>query len=199
MAWTAETLLALIGKHSPDECITEARLSELAKYNAKQTENACRRLLKHGFIVRTGQGCHQLTQAGKDALAAGKQLHGGPLKGHTGHKVKPNATRQKIWNVLRKGEKVTVDDVVMLITEDGESNPRNNVSVYLRTLAKVGYIIKMPVREKALNLTSNGAIRWLLVNDTGPKAPTLEKNCTRVYDHNTETSIPVPKDGEGDK
>lgn len=194
MAWTAETLLTTIGKHGLAECITEARLSELTGLDKRQVDNACHKLRRHGFITRVGAGCHRLTDAGKEAITHTTQLRSGPKGPETGHRRRSPGMRQRIWNALRTGKKMTIDDIILLVADGDEADPRSNVGKYVRGLAKAGYVIAMPVREAPLSLTSNGAIRWWLVTDTGPAAPVLRVSRQCIYDPNLEKDIAMVRE-----
>lgn len=198
MPWTTETLLKAIGDAAPRECVTEERLVELTGYTAKQVENACQNLRRHGFITRTGKGCHKLTDAGRAALAEGAKLRSGP-KGPQkyGQRRRDPGLRQRVWNCLRLGRKLTVDDIAMRVVEGGERSPRNNIGKYVNALARAGYVRVMARREAPLNPTSNGCLRVLLVLDTGPLAPVHRASRGTVYDPNIEREVAlvVPLNG----
>lgn len=195
MIWTAETVLTTIGQQAGAECITEQRLVELTKLTPKQVENACQRLLRHEFIARSGQGCHRLLPAGIQAIEQGQALHSGP-KGpqESGQRQRNPGMRQRIWNALRSGKKLTIDDVIMRVAEGDEQDPRSNVGHYIRALAQAGYVLEMPIREKPMNLTSNGAKRWLLISDTGPLAPTVRVSRKTIYDPNLEREVAMARE-----
>lgn len=194
MVWTAETLLTAIGQHGLAECITEARLVELSGYGEKQVENACQRLRRHGFVARTVEGCYSLTDAGKEAIAKAIKLRSGPKGKESGHRRRNAGMRQRIWNVLRTDKKLTVDDIVLLVSDGNEADPRGNVGKYVRCLSRAGYVIAMPVREAPLNPTSNGAIRWWLITDTGTQAPVVRQTRNTVYDPNLEEEIAMARE-----
>lgn len=188
--WTTETLLKTIDRHGLAECVDEARLAQLTGYSDKQVENACQNLRRHGFIERTGAGCHRLTTAGSEALAAGYGLRSGPRGPQKkGHRRLARGLRQRVWNCLRTGKKLTIDDVVLRVIDGHERDPRSNIGKYLAGLKLAGYV--MPVRREApLTPTSNGARRWVLVNDSGPLAPVVRVGRQAVYDPNTEQETP---------
>ena len=191
MPWTTSKLLAAIGDASPKECITEERMAELTGLTARQVENACDRLRRHGFISRTGKGCHKLTEAGLQAYADGAKLHSGPNGKHTGVRRCARGLRQRAWNALRLGQKFTIDDILMRACEGDERDAYSNVRKYIRALADGGYVRAMPQREQPLNAMSNGCFRWLLINDTGPVAPIWRVARKSLYDPNTETVVSI--------
>lgn len=197
MPWTTETLLKAIGTSAPRDCITEARLVELTGYTAKQVENACNNLRRHGFVARTGKGCHRLTDAGRAALAEGAALRSGPKGPETGRRSRDPGLRQRAWNCLRLGRKLTYDDIAMRVVEGPERNARDNIRKYVGALAKAGYVQVMERREAALNPTSNGCLRFILVSDTGPLAPIVRVSRNTLYDPNLEREIALARQADG--
>lgn len=190
MAWTAEQLLTAVGQASPRECITEARMAEITGLTPRQIEPAVLRLRKHGFMTKTGQGCHKLTAAGRAAIAAGRKIRSGPNGPEYGHRRLKAGLRQRVWNALRSGKKLTIDDILMRVAEGGERDPRCNVRKYLTALARAGYVRQMPLREAGLNPTSNGCVRWWLVQNTGTVAPVARMSRAALWDPNVEMQIP---------
>ncbi|MDD5176794.1 MAG: hypothetical protein PHQ05_10270 [Sterolibacterium sp.] len=193
MPWTTETLLKAIGAAAPDQCFTEACMVAATGLTAKQIENAANNLRKHGFIQRSNKGCHTLTAAGRKALEEGAKLRGGPKGPQPVRKV-ARGLRQRAWNALRTCKKLTVDDIVMRVVDGGERDAYGNIRQYVRALSLAGYVRAMPVREPALNLTSNGCKRWLLINDTGPEAPVWRAAHKTLYDPNLELEIPLDQE-----
>lgn len=184
MAWIAEQLLTAIAQAARYDCITEARMVQITGLGAKQVEDATLRLRKHGLITRTGPGCHKLTAAGRAACLAGARVRSGPRGQETGHRTRDAGLRQRAWNALRMGKKMTIDDIIMRAAAGGERDPRANLGKYLRALARAGYVCQMPVREAALNASSNGCVRWWLVNNTGPIAPVWRVSRDTLWDQN---------------
>lgn len=193
MIWTTETLLKAIDQHVLAECVTEQRLIELTGYSAKQVENACQNLRRHAFIERTGQGCYRLTEAGHEALQTGYSLRGGPRgPQQSGQRRRKPGMRQRIWNCLRMSKKVTVDDIAMRVIDGDERDPRSNISKYLHGLKRAGYVLSLS-REMPLKPTSNGALRWVLISDTGPLAPVIRVSRQSVFDPNLEQEVAMAR------
>lgn len=189
MIWTTETLLKAIDQHGLAECVTEQRLAELTGYSAKQVENACQNLRRHTFIERTGQGCHRLTDAGREALHTGYNLRGGPRgPQQSGQRRRDRGMRKRVWNCLRMGKKVTIDDIAMRVIDGNERDPRGNIGKYLTGLKRAGYVLALG-RELPLKPTSNGSRRWVLINDTGPLPPVIRVTRQVVFDPNLEQEI----------
>lgn len=191
MPWTTETILKAIALAPGQDCVTEARLAELTGLSPGQVERAAGKLVKYGFLSRTARGCHKLTEAGRSAIIEGEKIRwrSGPKGRHTGQRACSHGIRQRAWNVLRMGGKRTVDDILMLVVEGGERDARGNVRRYLQALVRAGYVTVMPTREAALNPTSNGCLRYLLVRDSGPEAPVWRVSRGVVFDPNTETAV----------
>ena len=109
MAWISEQLLTAIGKHAPDECITAQRLIALTGLDARQVDNAQRKLRNHGLIELTGPGCYRLTSAGKEALAAsGAAVRSGPNGTQPGTRIFKDTLRSRVWRAIRIRRKFSV-------------------------------------------------------------------------------------------
>lgn len=199
MAWTSEKLLTAIGDFGTTECVTEARMAELTGMGERQVEGAVRLLRKHSLIEKTGKGCHKLTAAGKEALAAGTtRLHSGPKGKWAGgsRRMVKNTMRERIWRAicLPNHRKFTVPEIITLVVDGTErGDVTSGVQRYVRSLAKAGYLVEMKRREPCASPTSPGFKRWWLPDDkyTGPQAPVVRNNYTTLYDPNTEAEIDI--------
>lgn len=193
MAWIAQDLLTAIGAAAVDDCITEAQLVAITCLDARQVENSALVLRKHGLIERIGTGCHRLTDAGRAALAEGVKITSGPRGEQPGTRIFNNTLRTRVWLALRIRRKISMPEIIMLVARggEGEKDIESNVGRYLRVLARAGYVSKMPRREPGVALTSNGFARWMLINDTGSRAPVWRPKADTVYDPNTETETPL--------
>lgn len=192
MAWISEQLLTAIGRHAPAECITAERLITLAGLDARQVDNAQRKLRIHGLIELTGPGCYRLTSAGIEALAAGgAAVRSGPNGIQPGTRIFKDTLRARVWHAIRIRRKFSVRDLEMLVAQGGERDIGSNIGKYLRGLERAGYLVKLSRREAGTALTSNGFARWWLLDekDTGPRAPVLSLHKGIVYDPNTEQKI----------
>lgn len=195
MTWTSQRLLEAIASAVPDDCVTEIRMAALTGLAERQVEGAARKLRQLGWLEKVGQGCHRLTPAGRVALEAGQRLTSGPRGPQaTGQRRRAPGMRQRVWNVLRQGKKVSIDDIAMLVVDGSERDPTSNIGKYLRALARAGYLRRLPIRETPMAMTSNGAIRWQLVSDTGPDAPIWNKARAVVFDPNLWQDIPMARE-----
>ena len=191
MPWTTETLLKAIADRAPTECINETRMAEIAGLTRRQIQHAALNLRRHGFIERDKHGCHTITGAGRKALDEGANLRSGP-KGpqQSGQRHRDPGLRQRAWNVLRMGKKVTIDDILMSAVEGGERDAYSNIRKYVRALSRAGYIRSMATREQPLGASTLGCVRWLLIHDTGPDNPVWRSTRDVVYDPNLDREIP---------
>ena len=192
MAWIAEQLLTAIAQHSPTECVTEARMCEITGLKPLQVERATLKLRKHELLVKTDMGCHQLTDAGREAAAAGKTLRSGPTS-YTAPKINKDHLRIRVWRAIRIRRKFTIPDIAMLVARGGEKDIESNIGKYVRALVKAGYLVELPKRERGVSMTSNGFKRWWLTDekDTGPLAPVWRKGHQTVYDPNLHAEVSV--------
>ena len=197
MAWIAEQLLTAIRDSDMRECVTEARLVELTGLTPLQVEQASLTLRHNHLLEKTGKGCHKLTSAGKEALAAGASVHSGPRgkRQHGKHIVK-DSLRIRIWRAIRIRRKFSVPEIISLVADDtARGDITSNVQKYVRALAKAGYLIEMPKREQGAALTSNGFKRYWLTDekDTGLNAPIWRAARETVFDPNTGNEIDISR------
>lgn len=193
MAWKTERLLTVIGEAAPRDCITEARLAELTGYDARSVENCCLKLRKHGLLARTERGCHKLTAAGRAALEQGARIRSGPRGKWSGVNLQKETLRTRAWLGMRLKRKFTLDDLVMLAARGGERHAESNLGKYVRALARAGYVRQLQVREAGTAMTSNGFVRWMLVQNTGPEAPVWRPSRGTVYDPNLHKSVALAR------
>lgn len=203
MAWTAEQLLTAIRDERVCDCITEERMVMVTGLTPRQVECSAATLRRNGLIEKTGKGCHKLTDAGKEALAAGTRLRSGP-KGswNKGTRRKMgNTLRERIWRAIFIRRKFTVPEIITLVVDGTErGDPTNNVLKYIRSLTRAGYLIELKRRDPCVSPTSPGFKRWWMPDGkyTGPIAPVVRNKLTIVYDPNTEEThdIRAKKDKE---
>ncbi|SNR95781.1 hypothetical protein SAMN04488503_2030 [Humidesulfovibrio mexicanus] len=141
---------------------------------------ACAKLAAKGLII-TGEDVHELTAAGREALAGSRNAVSGPGKGGCVERHK-GSVRAKAWRALRIRRKASVEDLLPLVLGHGaapvdEANARRSLDRYLTALAKSGHLTELPRR--------GGPARWILTNDTGPCAPAWNNSQRTVTDANT--------------
>ena len=188
--WKSEALLTAVAQAAPRDCITEARMAEITKADARSIENSCLKLRKHGFLEKTERGCYKLTRAGRAFVAQGAKLRSGPQGPRTGRVVQQGSLRARAWAAMRIKRKFSIADLVMLCARGGERDIVSNIGKYLRALGRARLVQQLAVREPSFVSTSNGALRWMLLVDNGPKPPVWRQSRGTVYDPNTEEDIP---------
>lgn len=195
MAWIAEAVLTAIKESGMRECITEERLLELTDLTKRKVQESCRRLCHSGLLEKTAEGCHTITKAGIEALAAGAHYRSGPKDAkQNGKRIWKNTLRIRIWRAIRIRRKFTVPEIITLVVDDSaRGDVTSNVQKYVRALAKAGYLIEMAKREQGGATTSNGYKRWWLTDakDTGPLAPVYRARQSSVFDPNTNEEVAI--------
>jgi DNA-binding MarR family transcriptional regulator len=181
VTWTSHTLLTLIAQ-AGENGMRVNDLAAQAGLTRQSVDSAMDRLRNRGLIHRppASQTGYTLTDAGRGLLAAGKLLKSGPKGGHTGPRAVASGARGRIWRAMRIRSKFTADELAVLAATGPE-----NVRKYLNGLARVDYVRPMPRREAPGNPSSNGRVRWALLRDTGPAAPSVNLEKGVVTDPNT--------------
>lgn len=132
----------------------------------KATRRTLAAMLADG-LMEDRRGLWRSSPAGRAVLAA------------AGRATAPRRDlRQRLWSALRRLKKATVQDLVT-IAQCGESQARHNTQRYLRALGAAGYLKAMPRSGRG------HPNAWLLVRDTGPRAPSYSQATRTVTDRNT--------------
>lgn len=139
-----------------------------------QLQTALDSLLGRGLARRCRKGLYRITPAGLRHLESDKSITSGPKGPRT--TFAPSSFRSRLWRALRLRRVASVDDLLVLAAKGTEGNPREDASKYLRALARAGIL------DQAY--TRSGPQRWLLLRDTGPKAPQWNKRQKRIFDPN---------------
>ncbi|MFV0626132.1 MAG: hypothetical protein ACK5N8_02125 [Alphaproteobacteria bacterium] len=158
---------------------------------------AMSKLCSSGFAVRLENGIYKLSKKGKSLKTSeekNKALYfktGCPAGTKIINRARDkNGFRDRIWKIVRLQRKFTVNDVVAMVSEGNEKDPRSNVYKYLQALIKIGYVFELPCKAKNdSKLTSNGFKVFSLVKDTGHIAPILKLRRKEMYDPNTGETL----------
>lgn len=121
-----------------------------------------------GLVERRG-GHFIRTAAGNAVLAAAGAAPRRPR----------DSLRQRLWRAMRKLRKATLADLVTVAAAGSERNPADNAGAYLGQLTRAGYLIELQRRGPRAPRT------WVIVRDTGPRAPVWSRTRRIVADHNT--------------
>ena len=96
------------------------------------------------------------------------------LKVESQNKYRPGSGRARIWEAMRGLRRFTIGDLCELTGED-----YHNVKRFVRVLELAGYLRKSRAGEPGAKY------RYLLVRDTGPRAP-VQKAVRFLWDPNTD-------------
>ncbi len=140
-------------------------------------------------LVRSREGCHQLTREGLEVLAVGREVTSGPGPGKavTHHRF---TLRARAWRAMRIREVFSLDDLMLLLCDGEEKDAARNLGDYIRALAIAGYLA--PMRRQHAGRHGE---RWrlTLAGNTGPDAPAWNKAQRIVTDQNTGRTFMVGK------
>lgn len=194
MSWTSQRVFDALLPFG-ELGVSGIQVAIVAGLTELQLENTVRVLRRRGYVAADDNGNLRLTPAGFTAHAEGQRITSGPVGAQSGHRLYGNGgTRQKLWNALRLGKKLTADELLLMAGCDEPERHRDNAGKYLRALARAGYVNRLAMREGKQHSTSNGAIRWLLVSDTGPRAPQWNVSKSQIYDPNLDRCIDMDED-----
>lgn len=180
---------ALLQLLAPDRCLTTAEVAEELDLTRRQISDAAACLFRRDYLMWMGAGRYKLSEAGAAAAQAGEVITSGP-KGPGGKtKEHRNTLRQRAWRSMRMRRRFTVPDLVVDAATPGDGKPEENIQRYVRGLKAAGYVRDLPRRAEATAPTSNGHKRWILVRDTGPRAPVALSKVKGFRDHNLEEDV----------
>ncbi len=154
--------------------------------NRRQLTDAIRRLQIRGYAVADDSGI-RLTGSGHEAAARGEIIAGGA---HGRVKVVRDTLRERAWRAMRVRRVFTIGELVADAAISEEGQPRDNLARYLSRLARAGYVRELPRRLPGIVAGSNGFKRYMLVRDTGPRAPVWREAVGAVHDPNTGEEVP---------
>lgn len=185
MAFVARTLLLAVADITGQgkEATCEA-LAERTGQTSRQIADNAGLLVKKELLSRTRPGCYTITESGRQVIDAGGELKSGPKTGKPRHRS--SGLREKAWRLMRIRRKFSVEDLCHSICDGSEKEAESNLGKYLKALRLAGYITRLARRGKGTAITSNGSYRYLLVLDSGPKAPVWQQRAKTVFDPNTK-------------
>lgn len=189
---TANTLLHALAAVE-DDCRTTAQLAAATDLPCRSVVRFCDVLRRRGLAERVRPGCYRLTDAGFQFVNDGGCVRPGPCRPLTGKRnASMRSLRAKLWAALRALEKGTVNDLLELAQTGTEKNATNNAQRYIAALRHAGYVRRLMQLEPGTAPTSNGFPRYLLVKNTGPKAPVVDNKKKIVRDQNTGKIFQLP-------
>lgn len=166
--------------------LTVAGIASRTGIDRKQTARSCGVLLHRALVARPRVGLYEITASGRELDRRGEAVRCGPQAPLTGPCKRPTETlRVRCWRALRQLQKATVPDLVQLAERGDERDGVGNARRYVNALVASGHVVVMARREPGTAPSSNGFKRYLLVRNTGPKAPVWRMRRGEVYDPNT--------------
>ena len=182
---TTKILNALAGAEG---LLTTKAIADGTGIDRIQVSKSCTILRSRGLIAQEAVGRFRATPAGREFLAQGQAVQSGPIGPHTG-KPRPQGLRARAWAAMRAQGQFTVGGLVEIAVKGGEAYPHNNIRAYVRKLEAAGYVARLRRRQAGTAPTSNGYIRYLLLKNTGPKAPIWRPRKGALFDPNTRAEI----------
>lgn len=186
---TASLQSAILNLLQPGHCLTMDELYEQSDLTRRQIANGAAGLITRGYVERVEIGCYQLTGEGHTARLAGTLLTSGPRTQLTGQRItKANSFRARLWRAMRAMKTFTVRDLIALAST-GTWDGYDAAIRYIRPLKTAGYLLELPRRSAGTALTSPGYKQYLLIRDTGHRAPIVKAKARAVYDQNTQETF----------
>lgn len=171
-------------------CLTVDQMVERLGISRRQAMDAASRLIRRDYLEKMAVGCFQLTDAGIAAAASGKVITSGPM-GKTGAiPVHKDTFRQRAWTSMRFNRRFTIGQIVRAAAREGEKNARENARKYIAQLCRAGFVKEMPRRAPGTAIGSSGFKRFMLVRDTGRRAPVFRAEMQVMRDFNTGEDVP---------
>lgn len=181
MAWNGLTILDALR----DGAKLTRQLAAVLNAPADNVRSCLRTLVKRG-LIRSSEGVNQITEAGREALASGREVTSGPCNGNAVSR-RFGSLRAKAWRAMRMKTAFSLDDLLMLLCDGSESDAEGNLRSYVNALESAGYLFARARRGEG------GQVRWSLDRDTGPEAPSWNKKTRVLRDHNTGEVFDIPK------
>ncbi len=165
---------------------TVAELAATLDMNHRQVTNGAAKLLQRGYLMRLADGRLQLTVEGIAAAAAGEVI-----KGSSQSKVRGirDTFRDRAWRAMRFRRRFTVGEIVSDAVRAGDGQPEDNARRYISRLKRAGYVGELPNRRQGTALSSNGFKQFVLLKNTGPRAPVWREALAVLHDFNTGEDV----------
>lgn len=181
MTWNGLTILGALA----DGALLTRQVAAALGRPSGDISSCLRALQGRGFILSSG-GVHEITEAGRKALASGAAITSGPCNGDTTSRHS-KTLRAKAWRFMRNCDGFGLGDMLRTLCDGGEACAHDNLLGYVRALESAGYLMRLPRRGEV------GEQRWRLKRDrdTGPEAPAWNKKARTLRDHNTGEVIAI--------
>lgn len=173
-----------------DICLTVTQMAEALGVTRLQASNAAARLIRRDYLVKMAGGCFQLSDLGRAAAEAGTVITSGPMGKRNAVTVYRDTFRQRAWASIRFNRRFTISQIVRAAARNDEKNARENARKYIALLAAAGFVKELPRRAPGNAISSNGFKRFMLVRDTGRRAPVYRESLHAMHDFNTGEDVP---------
>ncbi|MBF0141323.1 MAG: hypothetical protein HQL74_13725 [Magnetococcales bacterium] len=191
--WLAEEALY----HLVDGAMTGKGLAVALGIQGKKLYAITTNLHGRGLVEKLAGGSWCLTARGILAAKEGWKIRGGrpgvervPRKGGW-------TTRDKAWAALiNRGGKGTLLDLAEEI-DLRAPHQLHNIGCYFGALEKSGHLSRSHKKDLSGPTTNPGRHIWLLINNTGPKAPLWRSSKGEVVDRNSHEIIDISAKGMG--
>lgn len=186
MAWNGLTILNALA----DGPRLTRQIAAASGVSASSLKD-CLKMLRGRGLILTVEGNHQLTEAGREAHASGKEITSGPCNGQAVSRH-AKTLRSRAWRAMRIRDGFSLDDLLTMLCDGTEADAERNLRTYILALVSAGYLMPLPKRGE------NPLRRWRLRrdHDTGPEAPAWNKKTRTLTDHNTGKTVIIPRKRE---
>ncbi|MBF0632690.1 MAG: hypothetical protein HQL89_17140 [Magnetococcales bacterium] len=190
--WLAEEALY----HLVDKPLTGKGLAIALGIQGKKLYAITKNLAGRCLVEKKADGHWHLTEAGILAAKEGWKIRGGRPGAERTPRKAGWSSRDKAWAALiNRGCKGTL---LELAEEMDLRDPGKlwNIGRYFGVLEKSGHLARSRKKDFSGAPTNPGRHVWLLINNTGPRAPLWRPEKGEVIDRNTQTIISIAPTGE---
>ncbi|MBF0415811.1 MAG: hypothetical protein HQL79_08600 [Magnetococcales bacterium] len=191
--WLAEEALY----HLVDGAMTSKGLTTALGILGKKLYEITANLQARKLIEKLADGSWHLTARGILAAKEGWKIRGGRPGVERAPRKGGWTTRDKAWAALiNRGGKGTLADLAEEI-DIRDQGKLLNIGKYFCALEKSGHLSRSHKKDLSGPMTNPGRHVWLLINNTGPRAPLWRSSKGEVVDRNSHEIIDISAKGMG--
>jgi IclR helix-turn-helix domain len=172
-----ELLQALAGEPAPVSVYALRTGLGMAKDNAHRAIHV---LVRRGLVTQAHYGRYRITDEGRAWLVTGRLVNRGRHP-RSPQAVRSGTLRERFWRAMRMMRRFTVADLAQMAAGPEGRDPRSGAKHYVKALERAGFLRRLPGPR-------NRAGTWMLVRNSGPRPPVLNKRETALHDPNTGES-----------
>ncbi|MBF0422754.1 MAG: hypothetical protein HQL73_07160 [Magnetococcales bacterium] len=185
--WLAEEALY----HLVDGAMTSGGLTVALGIQGKKLYAITKNLHGRGLVEKQADGTWHLTERGILAAREGWKIRGGRPGVERASRRAGWSLRDKAWAALiNRGGKGTLADLAEEI-DIRDQGKLWNIGKYFGALEKSGHLVRSRKKDFSGSVTNPGRHVWLLINNTGPRAPLWRSSRNEVVDRNTKECIDI--------